>query len=221
MTLKKTSSGRRSKRKEMRWEYRFDYRKSRPNRFASRRRGEAVAIMLDPDVAAVFGSSQSVNSFLRSVINALPKDTFHKYLAERQRMTHTILYYGRYNQNFERLRKYEGPFRDFRVLDGKGRERQRQSPSKKVDGIVFGYMEKAKEGLPARERFFAVSVGDVVLEHPTVLKPDSHTDGKWFGPQPSQFGAESAKQLLTGIIEANTAQRTELLRIHHEFFGQL
>jgi hypothetical protein len=32
-----------------------------------------VAVVLDPDVASVFGSSESVNSLLRSVINALPK----------------------------------------------------------------------------------------------------------------------------------------------------
>jgi hypothetical protein len=36
-------------------------------------RGRAVTIVLDPDVAAVFGSSESVNSLLRSVIKALPK----------------------------------------------------------------------------------------------------------------------------------------------------
>jgi hypothetical protein len=31
-----------------------------------------VAIVLDPDVAAVFRSPESVNTLLRSVINALP-----------------------------------------------------------------------------------------------------------------------------------------------------
>ncbi len=57
----------------MRREYHFDYRKSRPNRFAPQMKGGAVAIVLDPDVASVFGSSESVNSLLRSVIKALPK----------------------------------------------------------------------------------------------------------------------------------------------------
>jgi hypothetical protein len=71
--MKKTSSNRRPKPDEMRREYRFDYRKSHPNRFASLINGRAVAIVLDPDVASVFGSSESVNSLLRSVINALPK----------------------------------------------------------------------------------------------------------------------------------------------------
>jgi hypothetical protein len=71
--MKKTSSGKRAKGEEMRREYHFDYRKSRPNRFAPQMKGGAVAIVLDPDVAAVFGSSECVNSLLRSVIKALPK----------------------------------------------------------------------------------------------------------------------------------------------------
>ena len=72
--MKKTSSGKRANQEEMRREYQFDYRKSRPNRFAPHMKGGAVAIVLDPDVASVYRSSGSVNSLLRSVIKALPKD---------------------------------------------------------------------------------------------------------------------------------------------------
>jgi len=57
---------------EMRAEYRFDYAKARSNRFADRMKNGAVAVILDPDVAAVFGSSKAVNAFLRSVIATLP-----------------------------------------------------------------------------------------------------------------------------------------------------
>lgn len=57
----------------MRREYRFDYRKARPNRFAARFKGGTVAVVLDPDVASVFRSSESVNALLRSVISALPE----------------------------------------------------------------------------------------------------------------------------------------------------
>ncbi len=57
----------------MRREYRFDYRKSRPNRFAPLMKGRTVAVVLDPDIASVFRSSESINSLLRSVITALPK----------------------------------------------------------------------------------------------------------------------------------------------------
>ena len=71
--MKKTSSPRGSGQREMRREYRFDYRKSRPNRFAPLMKGKTVAVVLDPDIASVFQSSESVNSLLRSVITALPK----------------------------------------------------------------------------------------------------------------------------------------------------
>ncbi len=58
---------------ELRREYRFDYRKARPNRFAALMKGKMVAVVLDPDVASVFQSSEAVNSLLRSVISALPQ----------------------------------------------------------------------------------------------------------------------------------------------------
>ena len=58
---------------QMRPEYRFDYRKARPNRFAGRIQAGAVAVLLDPDVASVFGSSETVNTLLRSVISAMPE----------------------------------------------------------------------------------------------------------------------------------------------------
>jgi len=72
--MKKASRRRQAKGKEMRPEYRFDYDSSRPNRFAPLLKGSTVAIVLDPDVASVFRSSESVNSVLRSVINALIKN---------------------------------------------------------------------------------------------------------------------------------------------------
>lgn len=64
---------RRSSADEMRSEYRFDYAKARPNRFVSRMEKGAVAVILDPDVASVFRSSDAVNAFLRSVIATMPK----------------------------------------------------------------------------------------------------------------------------------------------------
>jgi len=73
--MKKTSSRRKPRREEMRREYQFDYRKSRPNRVAPLMKGGTIAIVLDPDVASVFRSPESVNSLLRSVITALPKHT--------------------------------------------------------------------------------------------------------------------------------------------------
>jgi hypothetical protein len=60
-------------RDEMRREYRFDYKKARPNRFTGRFKAGAVAVVLDPDVASVFGSSNTVNKLLRSLIAAMPE----------------------------------------------------------------------------------------------------------------------------------------------------
>jgi len=72
--MKKTSPRRttRVQRDDMRREYRFDYRKARSNRFADRFQADAVAVVLDSDVASVFRSPTSVNALLRSVVSALP-----------------------------------------------------------------------------------------------------------------------------------------------------
>lgn len=58
---------------ELRDEYDFDYSKSKANRFASEFGKGSLAVVLDPDVAEVFGSAEAVNTFLRSVISALPE----------------------------------------------------------------------------------------------------------------------------------------------------
>ena len=60
---------------ELRAEYRLDYSEGRPNRFAEQLAPGGLAVVLDPDVAEVFPSSESVNRLLRSVIQAVhPKD---------------------------------------------------------------------------------------------------------------------------------------------------
>ncbi len=55
----------------LRPEYRFDYSKSKPNRFAAKMSKGTVAVVLEPDVAAVFKSSEAVNALLRSIISAM------------------------------------------------------------------------------------------------------------------------------------------------------
>ena len=72
MSTKKRSTSK-PQTSEMRAEYRFDYSKARPNRFAARLSREAVAVVLEPDVAKVFHTSESVNEFLRSAIKAMPE----------------------------------------------------------------------------------------------------------------------------------------------------
>lgn len=59
---------------ELRPHYDFDYSAAKPNRFASRYKEGAVAVVLEPDVAAVFRTSDAVNNFLRSAISAMPHE---------------------------------------------------------------------------------------------------------------------------------------------------
>jgi hypothetical protein len=53
-------------------EYRFDYRKARPNRFAGRADEDRVVVVLDRDVSEVFSTQQAVNAALRALIAAMP-----------------------------------------------------------------------------------------------------------------------------------------------------
>ena len=63
---------------DLRPNYEFDYSRARPNRFADRLAGNAVAVVLDADVATVFQSAEAVNRFLRSAISAMPRDSAGK-----------------------------------------------------------------------------------------------------------------------------------------------
>jgi hypothetical protein len=53
-------------------EYRFDYGKAKPNRFADALTDNQLLIVLDPDVAQVFKSSEQVNAVLRALIETMP-----------------------------------------------------------------------------------------------------------------------------------------------------
>ena len=57
---------------ELRSEYRFDYRKAKPNRFAAQSHTSEVVVVLDPDVSEVFTTSETVNEVLRALIKAMP-----------------------------------------------------------------------------------------------------------------------------------------------------
>jgi hypothetical protein len=58
--------------KGLRSEYRFDYTKAKPNRFAERAQPGSVAVLLDPDVAQVFKSGETVNAVLRALVATMP-----------------------------------------------------------------------------------------------------------------------------------------------------
>src|SRR5207245_9741502 len=68
--MKKTPQTQRRDAEDMRSEYRFDYSRAKPNRFASRMNRPVVAVVLESDVAAVFDSAEKVNAQLRSAMSA-------------------------------------------------------------------------------------------------------------------------------------------------------
>ena len=71
----KKAASRKAKRRtsdELRDEYRFDYSKARPNRFASRMDKGRLVVALDPDVSEVFTTPEAVNRALRALIEAMP-----------------------------------------------------------------------------------------------------------------------------------------------------
>jgi len=55
-------------------EYRFDYEKAKPNRFAAGDKTQKLTVVvLDEDVAQVFTTPESVNKVLRALIEAMPQ----------------------------------------------------------------------------------------------------------------------------------------------------
>jgi hypothetical protein len=83
MKKERTPKTRRKVDSEMRREYKFDYRKARPNRFASKAKDEPLVVLVDPDVAEVFTTPESVNRALRALITATPKLQTSKELGRR------------------------------------------------------------------------------------------------------------------------------------------
>jgi hypothetical protein len=74
--MKKTSARNRPKSKASNYpgdEYRFDYSKANPNRFAGSERGKGVVVLLAPDVAKVFKDGASVNEALRAIMKLVPR----------------------------------------------------------------------------------------------------------------------------------------------------
>lgn len=72
---------------ELREEYRFDYNKAKPNRFAGHLDESRVVVVLDPEVAEVFETPDSVNQVLRALIKTMPKQTKTAPKSRRARTT--------------------------------------------------------------------------------------------------------------------------------------
>lgn len=67
--MKKTSP---TNKDELQPEYRFDYHKAQPNRFADKPKENRIVVVLDPDIAEVFNTPQAVNDILRALIKTMP-----------------------------------------------------------------------------------------------------------------------------------------------------
>lgn len=65
-------------------EYKLDWSKAKPNPYAARLRGRTVAVVLEPDVAEAFPTSESVNTLLRSVLAAIPRRASSKRTTKRK-----------------------------------------------------------------------------------------------------------------------------------------
>jgi hypothetical protein len=60
-------------------EYNFDYRQGQPNRFIRDKNPVPVTVTLDPDIAEVFTTSESVNQALRALLSAIPQPAMKKH----------------------------------------------------------------------------------------------------------------------------------------------
>ena len=91
--MKKTSGTKESKhqRDELRPEYRFDYKQTRPNRFAKDLQGKTLMVVLDPDVAKVFRDGESVNAVLRALLTVMPARRTKQVQADNRRFSRAIL----------------------------------------------------------------------------------------------------------------------------------
>ena len=63
---------------DTRREYGFDYSKSKPNRFAAKATEGRTVVVLDPDIAEVFTTPESVNNILRALITTMPRNQRRK-----------------------------------------------------------------------------------------------------------------------------------------------
>ena len=73
-TISDNTTGRKINRKAagLKTEYKLDYAKAQPNRFAGPRGKRQVVVLLDPDVARVFTDPAAVNTALRAILSAIP-----------------------------------------------------------------------------------------------------------------------------------------------------
>ncbi len=75
--MKKTPSPDKTGSEDLQPEYRFDYSKVKPNRFAATGQ-QRLSVLLDEDISQVFTTPESVNKALRALIEVMPSPTERK-----------------------------------------------------------------------------------------------------------------------------------------------
>jgi hypothetical protein len=79
-----TDSARTAETDELREHYDFDYSKAKPNRFAERVGQDSLMVVLEPDVAAIFPTTEAVNDTLRAIAALLANMSQVKSARRRQ-----------------------------------------------------------------------------------------------------------------------------------------
>jgi hypothetical protein len=72
---------------DMKAHYDFDYSKAKPNRFAARLAQERLMVVLDPEIATIFPTSEAVNEALRVLAAAVKNLPSPNPLQQRKRRT--------------------------------------------------------------------------------------------------------------------------------------
>jgi hypothetical protein len=75
--MKKTRGTNKAERQgeDMLPEYSFDYGKAKHNRFAGRMKSGSRVVVIEPAVAEVFSTPESVNAVLRALIRTMPRSS--------------------------------------------------------------------------------------------------------------------------------------------------
>jgi hypothetical protein len=127
-------------------------------------------------------------------------------------MRHALVYHGSYELNYDKLAPGSATYT---ATDGRDRSLAATPPA--IDGVVFGYMERAAKKFTAVRLTFEDH--DIVLRNPLVLDPMRHMGNRRFSPKPVEIQDDVASALLDDIIAANPEQQTELAlllnRVNH------
>jgi hypothetical protein len=121
------------------------------------------------------------------------------------------MYQGGFERNFPNLKPGATTFQG---TDGS--EHSVLDVPSKVDGVRFGYMEKAgKKFAVVRAQ---LGKDDVVLEHELLIDPGRHLGfGNRLSPEPTMIEDEFAATILEDAMVANTEQRRALTQMRLKF----